>query len=187
MQAVFDLMTKPLGQVLEEAGLVNEGQLKVALMEQDIYPNLRIGEILALHSWIKQETADFFAEKMPQLIKKEGSELKIGNFFHQAYLLSEKDIENILSEQKQTGIKFGSIAVLKGYLKQQTLDFFLKYFTLESSKKTDFQYKDKDTLTQKRLSISSQNNQDNLKKDSREAQTGNQNYEEIVENIPWVD
>ena len=31
MQAVFDLMTKPLGQVLKEAGLVNEGQIPFSL------------------------------------------------------------------------------------------------------------------------------------------------------------
>ncbi len=164
MQAVFNLLTKPLGELLEEAGLINEGHLQVALMEKDIYPHLKFGEILVLHGWLKQETADFFADKMRQLIKEETFDLPIGNFFKQAGLLSEKDIQDILSEQKKTGVKFGSIAVLKGCIKKQTLDFFLKYFTLETNKKTDFQYKDKDTLTQKRLSLQNQNNQANVTK-----------------------
>ena len=164
MPPVFDLMTKPLGKILEEAGLINEGQLQVALLEQNIYPHLKIGEILALHCWIKQETADFFAEKIRIIIKKETFALQIGNFFNQAGLLSEKDIQNILTEQQKIGIKFGSTAVLKGLIKKQTLDFYLKYFTLETNQTTDFQYQDQDTLTQKRSSLQNQNNQANLGK-----------------------
>lgn len=157
MSTVFDLITKPLGEILEEAGLINQGQLQVVLMEQNTYRDLKIGEILALHGWLKQETADFFAETMRQLIKKETFDLQIGKFFYQASLLSQKDIQDILNEQKKTGVKFGSIAVLKGFIKEQTLDFYLENFTLKTNKKSDFQYKDKETLTQKRLSLQNQN------------------------------
>ena len=171
MPPVFDLMKKPLGKVLEEAGLIHEGQLQVVLMEQNIYPHLKIGEILALHCWIKQETADFFADKMRQLIKNETFDLQIGNFFYLAGLLSKKDIKNILTEQKKTGIKFGSTAVLKGLIKKQTLDFYLNYFTFETNKNTDFQYKDKDTLTQKKLSLQDHNNQANVAKNTDKYKT----------------
>ena len=164
MSPVLDLMAKPLGKILTEAGLINEGQLQVGLMEQNIYPHLKIGEIFVLHSWIKQETADFFAEEFRQIIKKETFKRQIGNFFNQAGLLSEKDIQSILSEQKKTGIKFGSTAVLKGLIKKQTLDFYLKYFTLESSTQTDLQYKDLDILTQKKTYLQNQNNQANSAK-----------------------
>ena len=156
MSTVFDLMAKPLGKILEEAGLINQGQSEVVLMEQNIYDNLKFGEILVLHGWLKQETADFFAETMRQLIKKETFDLQIGKFFKQAGLLSEQDIQSILNEQKNTGIKFGSIAVLKGFIKEQTLDFFLKYFS-GTHEKSDLQYKDKDTLTERRLSLQNQN------------------------------
>ena len=171
MPSVFNLIKKPLGEVLEEAGLINEGQLKVVLMEQDIYDHLKFGEILALHGWLKQETADFFAEKMRQLIRKENFDLQIGNLLNQAGLLSEEDIRDILNEQKKTGVKFGSIAVLKGLIAKQTLDFFLKYLTLKAHEKSDFQYKDKDTLTQKRLSLQNKNNQANAIKVEGQCQT----------------
>lgn len=153
----FNLITKPLGEILQEAGLINQGQLQVVLREQNIYTDLKIGEILALHGWLKQETADFFAETMRQLISEETCKIQIGNFFHQASLLSQKDIYDILNEQKKTGVKFGSIAVLKGFIKEQTLDFYLENFTLQTNKKTDFQYKDKETLTHKRLYLQNQN------------------------------
>ena len=164
MSPVLDLMAKPLGKILKEAGLINEGQLQVGLMEQNIYPHLKIGEIFVLHSWIKQETADFFAEEFRQIIKKETFKRQIGNFFNQAGLLSEKDIQSILREQKKTGIKFGSTAVLKGLIKKQTLDFYLKYFAVERSYQTDFQYKDSDILTQKKSSLQNQTNQANAAK-----------------------
>ena len=130
MQNVSELIIKPVGQVLQEAGLINEGQLQVALMEQGIYKNLKLGEILALHGWVKQETADFFGEQMHYLIEK-NIQVKIGNYFHQAGLLSQEDINDILTEQQDLGIKFGSAAVLRGCLKQETLEFFLKYFVWE--------------------------------------------------------
>ncbi len=49
---------KPLGQILVEAGLISMSQIELALKEQK-QTNLKIGEILTLHGWIKQETADF--------------------------------------------------------------------------------------------------------------------------------
>ena len=133
MQKKSDLIKKPVGKILKEAGLINEGQLQVALIEQSIYTNLKLGEILALHGWVKQETADFFAEQMRYLIEH-NIQVKIGNYFRQAGLLSQQDIDDILSEQKELGVKFGSLAVLRGCLKQETLEFFLKYFALETKK-----------------------------------------------------
>ena len=65
---------KPIGKILTEAGLINNGQLQVALVEKQLYPELRLGEIISLHGWLKQETADFFAER---IIKIDPNEKKI--------------------------------------------------------------------------------------------------------------
>ena len=127
MQAVSELMAQPIGQIMREAGLINQGQIQVALMEQEIYSHLRFGEILALHGWITQKTADFFAEDLINLSKRP-QPIKIGDYLSQADLLTKKDINDILDEQFELGIKFGSMAVLKGCIKQETLEFFLKYF-----------------------------------------------------------
>ncbi|MEM8780635.1 MAG: hypothetical protein AAGF26_17565, partial [Cyanobacteria bacterium P01_G01_bin.49] len=89
---------------------------------------LKIGEILSLRGWVKPQTADFFAENWPSLVN-EPNRHPIGQYFYQASLLNEAQIESILSQQKsgQTWIRFGALAVLLGYLKQETVDLFVKY------------------------------------------------------------
>lgn len=187
MQAVSDLRKKPLGKILQEADLINEGQIEVALREQGIYTDLKFGEILALHGWVKQKTADFFAEEMLKLIEAT-SNLKIGNYFYQAGLLSQEDILEILSEQKKLGVKFAAMAVMRGNIKQKTSDFFLRYFTPQANHQTDFQYKDKDTLTQKRQSIDEQNFVENptlIQKDTLPQHQ--ESTQENIEDIKWID
>ena len=116
---------KPLGKILQDAGLVTPAQIQVALYDRQHYQDLRIGEILALRGWIEQETADFFVEQWFALINQR-KEHRLGFYLKQAGLLTEKQIQLILKEQKAKNLRFGSTAVSNGLLKQQTLDFFLK-------------------------------------------------------------
>jgi hypothetical protein len=116
----------PLGFLLQEAGLITDSQIRVALMDQVQYCDLKIGEILALRGWISQETADFFAEKLPTFCK-ENTKHPLCFYLNEADLLTDEQIKSILIEQKRTMVRFGTLAVLKGYLKQETLDFFIRY------------------------------------------------------------
>ncbi|MBE9170599.1 tetratricopeptide repeat protein [Pleurocapsales cyanobacterium LEGE 06147] len=116
---------KPLGLVLQRAGLVSPEQIKIALRDQTRLPNRRIGEILALRGWIKPETVSFFAEKWPKLIQQKQKQ-PLGQYLKAAALLNEQQIETILKEQKVTGLKFGILAVFQGLIEQATLDFFLE-------------------------------------------------------------
>ncbi|MEN9231245.1 MAG: hypothetical protein Q6L68_10090, partial [Thermostichus sp. DG02_5_bins_236] len=50
---------QPIGQVLKKAGLLNEGQIQVALMDQRC-SGLLFGEVLVARGWIKPETITFF-------------------------------------------------------------------------------------------------------------------------------
>lgn len=113
---------QPLGYILKEAGLISDYQIEVALQDQQYDDSLLFGEILALRGWIAQETADFFVMDFPT-IKQQQKKEKIGYYLKQAKLLTEDQINSILEEQKHNLIRFGSVAVLKGYLKQKTLDF----------------------------------------------------------------
>lgn len=115
---------KPLGEILQEADLVSASQVKIALQDQEQYSELRIGEILSLRGWIKQETADFFAEHWHKLKTGEPKQ-PLGQYLKQAALLDENQIQTIVCEQEQTNMKFGSLAVYKGWLKQTTVNFFL--------------------------------------------------------------
>ena len=150
MKIDHNLQTKPIGEILEEAGLINKTQVQVALNDQNIYGdfNLRLGEILVLHGWLPEKTADFFGEQIKSLaVHKEKKQ--IGKYFYEAGLLSEEDIQTILDEQEKLGIKFGAVAVLRGYVKQKTLDFFLKYFFSESYHHNNFSDTDEDILETK--------------------------------------
>ena len=122
----FAIQPKPLGMVLREADLVSIPQLELALQSQIDYPHLRLGDILAVRGWLKPETADFFAQDWAQLLKQKKSN-PLGYYLEKSALLESKEIEAILEEQRATGIRFGTVAVLQGLLKSTTLDFFLMY------------------------------------------------------------
>lgn len=67
------VVIKPLGLVLRQAGLVSSEQVEEALKESLSLPQYRLGEILAIRGRIKPETADFFAEVWPYIIKSNGN------------------------------------------------------------------------------------------------------------------
>jgi hypothetical protein len=116
---------QPLGEILQQADLVSAAQIQLVLQDQKIYTDLKIGEILALRGWVKQETSDFFASEWQRIIKQ--SEKKpIGYYLKQAGLLDEEQVTRILEEQKRIWMRFGALAVLQGSVKQGTIDFFLK-------------------------------------------------------------
>lgn len=122
-----------LGEILSNAGLISSSQVQIALIDQKNYQDLKLGEILALRGWIEQKTADFFAEDWKILIKQP-AQYPLGYYLEKSGLLTEKQIASILKEQKQLWIKFGHIAILQGYIEQNTLDFFLdNLFTYTSS------------------------------------------------------
>ncbi|MEM7762348.1 MAG: pentapeptide repeat-containing protein, partial [Cyanobacteria bacterium P01_A01_bin.40] len=116
---------RPLGEILIEAGLITASQIEFALQLQSS-SNLRIGEILASHNWIKQQTADFFAESWENLLAQKQKKPLIYYFRH-AGLLDEQQIAKLIREQQQQQkpTRFHRLAVKQGYLKQITVDFFL--------------------------------------------------------------
>ncbi len=116
---------KPIGEILKEADLITRPQLEVALRDQAYYEDLRLGEILALRGWIKQDTADFFVKEWFKLTSKR-IEHPIGFYLNRAGLLSESDIQAILVEQHKYSLRFGDTAIKQGLLKPNTVNFFLQ-------------------------------------------------------------
>ena len=112
--------------VLREAHLVSTEQMEMALKQQMDNPALSISEILVRQKWLKSKTSAFFAEDWSQLIKlKERKSL--GYYLEQAGLLEQQDIQKIVQEQEVNQLRFGALAVLNGYIKPETLEFFLFY------------------------------------------------------------
>lgn len=119
---------QPLGELLCEAGLISAQQIEIALKEQANNPETRIGEIFAAKGWIKQETADFFVEKWSVLLNQTAKQ-PLAYYFQESGLLDKHQIEIILDEQKQCQkkIRFHRLAVQKGWLSQQTVNFFISH------------------------------------------------------------
>ena len=129
--------TKPLGEVLRRAGLLSPAQLEVVLQDQKWQPNLRIGDILELRGWVKRDAIEFFAEQWPHLATG-GRDHPIGYYFQQAGLLDDQQVDALLQEQAQAGLKIGALAVLRGWLSQETLDWFLQSLAPEESTSSAF-------------------------------------------------
>jgi N-acetylglucosaminyldiphosphoundecaprenol N-acetyl-beta-D-mannosaminyltransferase len=116
----------PVGELLQQAGLLSELQIQQVLEEQASGKNLRFGEILASRGWLRQETIDFFVEGLP-LISISTQRQPLGYYLKQARLLDDAQINTILAEQQQLNLPFGEIAVNKGWLKPETIDSVLNY------------------------------------------------------------
>jgi Pentapeptide repeats (8 copies) len=124
------LILKPLGAVLYQADLIPLTVVEEALKFQSKYGDRRLGDILSIWGKLSSVTIKFFAEEWPRLFHKDPNDL-LGQYFKAADLLVEGQIQEILSEQKGSSDRFGMIAVRKGWLKQNTVDFFLRHLTLE--------------------------------------------------------
>ena len=118
---------KPLGQILNEAGLISAQQIEIALRSQLESPQMKIGEIFAAKGWIKQQTADFFADKWHKLLKQQQKQPLV-YYLRQARLLDENQINRVLAERYNSTekVRFHHIAVKQGLIKQQTVDFLLR-------------------------------------------------------------
>jgi hypothetical protein len=144
-------LEKPVSILLLEADMVSPAQLQVAMHDHEIYGDLRIEDILALRGWITEETIDFFTNQWSDVLS--GCQPQpLGFYLQAAGLLNGEQIEEILVEQKHLGIKFGSMAVIKGWLKETTLNFFLRYIAPQQRAKSAFM----ERQTQKTLSQSSE-------------------------------
>lgn len=118
---------KPLGQLLNEAGLISAQQIELALQDQITNnPDTRIGTILASYGWIEQKTADFFVEKWYDLVNSE-QKYPLVYYFREAGLLDEAQINGILEERNSSPkkLRFHHLAVQKGLIKRETVDFFI--------------------------------------------------------------
>jgi hypothetical protein len=125
---MFESNKLPIGLLLQNAGLISPEQLQNALELQAQYTQLKLGEILAVQQSLKVKTIDFFVDKWQEIIDQ-GQLFPLGYYLEKACLLNKQQIKIILREQKEetknNQQKFGILAVQKGWIKQDTINFFL--------------------------------------------------------------
>ena len=119
-----------LGEILRKAGLLSGDQVHAILQRQKQEPGKRFGDFVVELGWLEQDTIDFFADYLPQLEQSQHRH-PLGYYLCKAKLLDESQINLILEEQNELKLRFGEIAVMKGWVKQQTLDTVLDYLTQE--------------------------------------------------------
>ena len=141
---------KYIGEILQDAGLISSPQLRTALILQSQFSDCKLGEILVAQGWLKAQTVKFLVDvfSLSQL-SNYLSQQPIGYYLKEAGLLTNQQIDAIVQEQRKQGCKFCYLAVLEGYLRPKTADFFLNLvaekFSLGTQKqsstemeKTDF-------------------------------------------------
>lgn len=121
-----NLILKPIGQVLEQAGLISDFQIRAALEVQSQGYDVRLGKILVSQALLKPKTVDFFAEQLPKLLQQPTTK-PLGYYFQAADLIDAQQINYLLEEQKRTGMLLGELAVERGLLNIKTLNFFLQH------------------------------------------------------------
>jgi len=121
----------PIGLLLQNAGLISAEQLQFALDMQTQYTQMRLGEILVLQRGLKANTVDFFVEKWQEVLAQEKI-FPLGYYLKQAALLNDRQIEAIVREQQHQSLKFGELAVKKGWLERETVEFFVNSLTSQT-------------------------------------------------------
>ena len=125
---------KPIGINLQNAGLLSSQQVNRILREQRENPHKRFGDFVVAKGWLKAETINFFINEFPKLARNK-RKLPLGQYLKAAKLISDRQIETILEQQKQTNLLFGEIAVDRGWVKPSTINFCLETLTTKSSRK----------------------------------------------------
>ncbi|MGL4499694.1 MAG: WecB/TagA/CpsF family glycosyltransferase [Planktothrix sp.] len=133
-----------LGQLLNKAGLLSTEQVDKILGLQQKHPEKRFGDFVVELGWLERETVDFFAEFLPELALSKHRH-PLGHYLYKAKLLDEAQIDSILEQQNQLKLRFGEVAVMKGWVKQQTLDTVLDYLTEELNDGSTEQLNDSST------------------------------------------
>lgn len=144
-----------LTDILIQAGLLNEVQIQVAMHDLQMRPEMKFAEVLSVRGWIQEETVDFF-ELLWEMRLRQSERKLIGQYLLEARLITEAQLADILQEQRHSSLMFGEIAVLKGYLKHETVHFFVRHLypdKLKISKTSPFartpeaQSKSRSTMT----------------------------------------
>jgi exopolysaccharide biosynthesis WecB/TagA/CpsF family protein len=117
----------PLGELLQQAGLLSPQEVRYFLRLQEQHHQYRFGEILVEQQRLRQTTINFFVNDFPQLVKTQdlAYNLRLGDYLDYAGLLDRHQIQTILRLQSQTSQKFGQIILEQGLINPRTLDWFV--------------------------------------------------------------
>lgn len=116
----------PLGEKLKQAGLISDDRVSQILAEQKAAKEpLRFGELLVQQGLLPPETIEFFVNSFTPF-ESLNLEQPLGAYLKLVKIMNQRKIDAILAEQHQTCLRFGEVAVRKGWLSPETLQAILK-------------------------------------------------------------
>jgi type IV pilus assembly protein PilB len=106
-----------MGQLLKQKGYITEGQLQLALAEQETNTDAQLGELCVKKGWITEN-------QLAKVIKGIGRKMRLGEYLVDEGFISTSNKEEALDVQRQErenhgkSRPLGEILMEKGYLKQ---------------------------------------------------------------------
>ena len=112
---------KPLGEILNKLGLVEETDILAALQEQKNLRNRRVGEILADQAEIPQPFVEQAIDKVSRKAHKK-AQLRVGEILIEAGLVTRRQIDEALQKQSSGKRKqIGRILIERGLISENQL------------------------------------------------------------------
>ena len=124
-----------LVEILLKSDLITRGQIAVAKQDRKEFSHLELGDIFVFRGWLTSQTVNFFQNQWSQELKQKIKQ-PLGYYLRESGLLSEDNLNQLLEQQKQNdqNLRIGELAVKLGFLKQETIDFFLEHLVKNTSK-----------------------------------------------------
>ncbi|MDX2270562.1 MAG: FHA domain-containing protein [Cyanobacteriota bacterium] len=116
-----------LKTLLVEMGLVSPEQMEQACSLQQ-RTGMLLGEAVIAQGWVRLETIEFLLQDQNKPDLPMGVKHPIGEYMRAAGLVTETQIVEALRLQKRQKIYFGRALVEQGFIREQTLEFFLSRF-----------------------------------------------------------
>ncbi len=117
----------PLKELLQEAGLISSVQIATAMRLKD-QSNMTLGDAILSKGWLQPLTIEFMLKIDYTKLAIPSGRSPIGEYLKLAGLITENQIQQALQAVRRHRIPFGMALVELGYVKEPTLDFFLKRY-----------------------------------------------------------
>ncbi|MDQ5985625.1 MAG: hypothetical protein CSYNP_01339 [Syntrophus sp. SKADARSKE-3] len=111
---------RPVGEILEEQGIVSPGYMEDILTEQQRLKERRVGDIIADHSELSRETIEKTIDKAYKDWKSQ--RIRVGDILIEAGLVTKEQVEIALSQQEMgKKKKVGTLLIDKGLITEDQL------------------------------------------------------------------
>ena len=107
-------LTRVIGELFVERGIIAQEDLNVALAAQDAKPHLRIGEILISMGLVSITQLD-------EVVREHLAHQKVGTLLVNEGVITGAQLERVLAEQERTNLRMGDLLLGMGFTTEEQL------------------------------------------------------------------